>query len=121
MQSLFVAGTKNIARRARPYVRRCREDPEGVRCNSSSRNRGFISGHTSVAFTGASLLCAFARLRGQRAAGRAECLLGLLAASVTGALRIVGEQHYFSDVLAGAVSGFLSGFIVPVFAYPRTL
>ena len=47
--------------------------------------------------------------------------IGLLAASITGALRIVGEQHYFSDVLAGAVSGFLSGFMVPVFVYPRAL
>ena len=126
IQSLFVVGTKNIARRARPYDAACRDDPSTRGdCNSSSRYRGFISGHTSAAFTGASLLCAFSRLRGrggrQPAAGRAECLVGLLAASITGALRIVGEQHYFSDVLAGAVSGFVSGFLVPVFVYPREL
>lgn len=122
IQAFFVTTTKNIARRARPYDGRCREDADARgACDSSSRYRGFISGHTSVAFTGASLLCAFSRLRGQPAGGRAECLVGLLAASITGALRIVGEQHYFSDVLAGAVSGFLAGFIVPVFVYPRDL
>ena len=121
-ETFLVVATKNGFRRARPFDRGCREDEQyDPGCGSDSRYRAFISGHTAAAFTGASLVCAHQRLRGQSALGRIECVGSLLLASLTGALRIVGAKHYASDVAVGAVIGFLSGFILPVFVYPRHL
>ena len=122
LQSLLVAGTKNIVRRARPYDEGCREDDtyDGG-CGSSSRYRSFVSGHASAAFTGASLVCAHQRLRGHSAIGRVECVASLVVASLVGALRMASEKHYFADIVAGAALGFVAGFIVPVFVYPRRL
>lgn len=122
VQTLVVVATKVGFRRARPYDEGCRADPDyAPECDSDSRYRGFISGHTSASFTGASLVCAHQRLRGLSALGRVECVASLVLASLTGALRIVSERHYLSDVIAGAAVGFLSGFVFPVFVYPRSL
>jgi membrane-associated phospholipid phosphatase len=122
METLVVVATKVAFRRARPYDRGCRGDPDySGGCESDSRYRGFISGHTTAAFTGASLVCAHQRLRGQSPLGRVECVASLLLASLTGAMRIVAEKHYFADVATGALVGFLSGFLVPLYVYPREL
>lgn len=119
---LLSVATKDLVRRARPYDPGCVEDEtyDGG-CDSSSRYRGFVSGHTSTAFTGAALVCAHQRLRGQSAIGRVECIASLAIASVVGALRMVAEKHYFADVVGGAAVGFLAGFIIPVYVYPRRL
>jgi membrane-associated phospholipid phosphatase len=37
------------------------------------------------------------------------CVLGLAAATTTGALRIVTDAHWVSDVLAGAITGVGAG------------
>jgi len=121
-QTLVVVATKIGFRRARPYDEGCRGDPDyAPECDSDSRYRGFISGHTSASFTGASLVCAHQRLRGLSAVGRVECVASLVLASLTGALRMVSERHYVSDVIAGAAVGFLAGFVFPVYVYPRKL
>lgn len=122
VQTLAVVATKVGFRRARPFNRGCREDPEFAEdCETEDSYRSFISGHTAAAFTGASLVCAHQRLRGLSPLGRVECVGALLLASVTGALRIASAKHYFADVATSAVIGFLSGFVVPLYVYPREL
>jgi membrane-associated phospholipid phosphatase len=39
--------------------------------------------------------------------------VGLLGAATVGYLRIAADQHYFTDVLVGAVAGSSIGFAVP--------
>lgn len=117
VSGLFVASTKRVFRRARPFDERCRAADESPDCASSSRFKSFISGHTTAAFTGASLVCAHQRLRGRTLAGHLECATAMAMAVAAGGLRIAAEQHFVSDVIAGAVVGFLSGYILPLLLY----
>ncbi len=73
----------------------------------------FPSGHTALATSLGVSLAMTASLEDSRAA---PWLWGAAAAvSVsTGALRMIAEKHYFSDVAAGAVLGAASGVIVPL-------
>ena len=122
VETLVVVATKLGFRRARPYDRGCRAEEDYTdECDSDSRYRSFISGHTAAAFTGASLVCAHQRLRGLSPLGRVECVASLLLASLTAAMRVAAAKHYFADVATSAVVGFLSGFVLPIFVYPRAL
>jgi hypothetical protein len=121
-QSLaFTALTQRVistaSGRARPYARGCAEDPEyRRRCDTPDRNRSFFSGHTALAFTGAGLTCAHhlnVRHYG-RVGGGIVCGTALAMATATGALRIVSDRHYLSDVVVGAAWGFASGYLLPV-------
>ena len=71
-----------------------------------SDTRSFFSGHTSAAFTSAGYLCAMER---------ELCGAGLIGASLTGYLRVAGNKHWSSDVLVGAVVGYLSGRNAPIY------
>jgi membrane-associated phospholipid phosphatase len=72
----------------------------------------FPSGHTSHAFAMVVSSGTVASLRGYRGA-RWIWIAGLPAAAATGYLRIAADQHYLTDVLAGAAIGSASGFLVP--------
>ena len=50
---------------------------------------------------------------GNGVADALACAVALSAAGVVGTMRIVGDQHYTTDVLAGAAVGTLSGLGVP--------
>lgn len=109
--------TKNLTGRERPYVATCED---GSACGSAGRNRSFISGHTAAAFTGAGLLCAThgaLPVYGSATADAAACGGGLLLATVTGLLRIAADDHYATDVLAGAAVGLASGYLFPALVY----
>jgi hypothetical protein len=56
-------------------------------------------------------------LYGNAAADAGVCAATLLAASTTGALRIVADAHYASDVFAGAALGLASGYLLPKFMW----
>jgi membrane-associated phospholipid phosphatase len=74
-------------------------------------NTAFFSGHTSTAFTTASVLCVqHSRLRiyGD-AADQLVCPAAVTVAAVTGLFRIVADRHWASDVIAGAVAGTVLG------------
>ncbi len=43
----------------------------------------------------------------------APCATGFVLAAATAALRVVGDMHYLTDVLMGAVVGTATGFLVP--------
>jgi membrane-associated phospholipid phosphatase len=104
--------------RVRPAEKGCRTDPNySGKCDDpTALNQSFMSGHTAIAFTGAGLTCAHHRnlpLYGGGAPDRAICLLSLAAASSTGVLRLLSDNHYASDVLLGAGLGIASGYLLP--------
>ena len=109
--------TKNVIRRERPYGRECVTNREYDRsCVGPDRFRSFYSGHSAFAFTGASLVCihhAYLPLYGNDVADAAACGGAMLMATAVATLRIVADKHYFSDVLIGAILGFVSGFVMP--------
>ena len=104
--------------RVRPTEKGCAADPNySSKCdNPVGLNQSFLSGHTSIAFTGAGLTCAHHRhlpLYGGGLPDRLICYVSLAAASTTGVLRIVSDDHYASDVLLGVGLGLVSGYVLP--------
>jgi len=104
--------------RVRPAEKGCATDPNyASKCDDPvALNQSFLSGHTSVAFTGAALTCAHHRhlpLYGGGWPDTAICIASLAAASATGVLRIMSDNHYTSDVLLGIGVGLASGWGVP--------
>jgi hypothetical protein len=112
---LLTSGTKAIAGRERPYVRSCDGSPPGdASCSDSDRKQSFFSGHASMAATGAGLSCSYAIKRKTWGEGRiarfTPCALGLGAAVATGALRIVADKHWSTDVIVGLAVGATVGY-----------
>ncbi len=75
----------------------------------------FFSGHTSRVFTAAAAATQVTRLRG-RPGWKWVAAAGFTAAAATGWLRIAADQHWATDVLAGAAVGTATGFGVPALA-----
>jgi membrane-associated phospholipid phosphatase len=110
--------TQKLVGRDRPFADRCAGDPEYDHdCDDpANRSQSFISGHTAMAFTGASLIClhhAHLPLYGGGAPDLLACSLAQAGAVGVAVSRIVADRHYFSDALAGASLGLLSGLILP--------
>lgn len=75
----------------------------GIKRPDGSNTKSFPSGHTATAFVGAHLLF--------KEYGNQNPWIGIggyLAATTTGALRMVNKKHWFSDVVAGAGIGIMS-------------
>lgn len=111
-----------VASRERPYGRTCggpTDDdlPEGsFFCNSPDRFYSFFSGHTSQAFASAAVVCSAhmnMNLLGGGAADAIPCVTGFVFAAATGLLRMMGDMHYATDVLTGAIVGTTVGFLLP--------
>lgn len=75
-------------------------------------NTSFYSGHTSLAFSLASAAGTVSSLRGYRSAPWVWAG-GMTLAAAVGYLRVAGDAHWATDVLAGAAAGGLVGFAVP--------
>lgn len=108
----FTTLAKEFLSRDRPYVQEC----NGQRiydnaCGTSTSNKSFFSGHTSMAFTGAALLCSDNMRTNGLPVG--VCIMAMGAAATTGVLRIMADKHYATDVLVGAAVGTLSGVFIP--------
>ena len=125
IDGLAIAGTtlvtmlsQGLFLRERPYGAMCEDDPEyDMNCEGRERYRSFISGHSSVAATAAALTCvhhANIPLYGSPAADALGCAGSITFAVLSGVLRVVADQHFMSDVLAGWVVGALFGIGVPV-------
>ena len=104
--------------RARPYDDTCGAGrSESLHdCSGSRRYMSFFSGHSSMAFASAGLICMhhmYLNLYANRAADIGACAAGYAVAAATGVLRIVGDQHYFTDVLAGVALGTITGLGLP--------
>lgn len=114
---------KRTVRRERPFARGCREDPDRRANDPSCEGQSdpgaaphsFFSGHTSLAFTSASLICLQHTELGLFGpeGDAAACATGMAMASAVGLLRILSDKHYATDVLLGAGVGVLSGWLVP--------
>jgi hypothetical protein len=116
--SAFQGVSSGFSSRERPYGRNCGGslNPKLDDCESSKRYRSFFSGHTALSFAGASVSCSHHlrhRVFGNTTADVLACVAALTGAGVTGAMRVVGDQHYTTDALMGAAVGTLSGFGVP--------
>jgi hypothetical protein len=112
---LLTSGAKALAGRERPFVQECDGSPPGdASCSDPDRKQSFFSGHASMAAAGAGLTCAYAIKRGtwgERHTGRiGPCALGIGAAITTGALRVVADKHWSTDVLVGLVVGGSVGY-----------
>lgn len=113
--SILTTVAQRSVGRVRPFLLACASEPNRPECSSSSneRNTAFLSGHASIAFATASLLCVeHSRFELYGKADFVICPLPLAAATGTGVLRIVSDKHWATDVLAGAALGSAVGTIV---------
>jgi len=109
---LITSGITNIVKalvhRPRPYA--YRKDQEILDTNAA---RSFFSGHTSLAFNGAVVAGMFFENHQDQSAWHTYVwTAGLTLASATGIFRITSGNHFLSDVIAGALAGFLTGYLV---------
>jgi membrane-associated phospholipid phosphatase len=113
--SVVTIGLYDSVGRARPSYEDCQNDPSFVGCNISP-TASFPSGHTNEAFTAAGVSCAnhaFVPIYGSRAWDGLACVRDVVLATGDGVLRIMGDRHYATDVLAGAAIGFGFGLGMP--------
>jgi membrane-associated phospholipid phosphatase len=129
LEALAVAGavqgvTNVMVSRERPYGRDCGSSElpsDSIDCTSSGRYRSFFSGHTSLSFTGAALICVH-HFKNELIGApwdALSCAGGYAVATATGTFRMMGDMHYATDVLTGALMGTLVGYGVPLLHYSR--
>lgn len=87
---------------------------ELARRHKPNDHMSFASGHTTLAFSLAVASGTIASLRGYRLAPLVWAS-GLAVALTTGYLRIASDQHFLTDVIAGAAIGSAFGFAIPYF------
>lgn len=114
---------KVVASRERPYGRTCGgEIPQETQaCEQRDRYQSFFSGHSALTFASAAVTCSHhlnLPLYGKGTAA-VPCATGFLMAGMTATLRMIGDKHYFSDVVTGAVVGTLVGFGIPYLFHYR--
>ncbi len=115
LTSFVDTSTKRIVGRERPSVHECQINPTLPDCNASGANFSFFSGHMAIASTAATLRCLQhlkLHLYGSGFTDGAACGVAVAAAATTGLLRVMSDQHYLTDVLAGAAVGAGSAFLV---------
>jgi membrane-associated phospholipid phosphatase len=114
------SATKRLAGRERPSGENCRHNsPPGAACNSSGTFESFYSGHAAMTATSAGLMCAHhTQLMLYRSGGdTAACITAIGFAAATDVLRITSANHWASDVLAGSLMGYFSGYLLPTLLY----
>lgn len=124
LEALAVSGQvtsalKGLFGRSRPYASggNARDFDLGGGFSSSTR-RSFPSGHTSMAFTFASVVVEETSHRWPRA-HRVVAPLAYAAATGVGLARMYNDKHWASDVALGAAIGTLSGRLVVRYAHGR--
>lgn len=109
---------KYFVRRERPTGREC---ALGTSTDCGARRyRSLPSGHTAMAFAGASLSCVYhprMALYRSRGAGIAACASAMTVATLTGVLRLIAQKHYLADVVIGALLGVVAGWLLPTALY----
>lgn len=102
---------KHLVHRPRPYTAHC----AAARDEDLDRHdawMSFFSGHTSGAVAAAVAAGTLADLHRYPNRGWVWAS-GLTLAATTGALRLRADQHWLTDVLAGAATGALAGVLIP--------
>jgi membrane-associated phospholipid phosphatase len=113
--------TTLLVSRPRPYLETCGNELslDLNDCVRNGRYGSFFSGHAAMAFTGASLICAH-RARHElfgKTADIVTCATAYAAAAATASLRVIGDMHNASDVIAGALVGTAIGLGIPALHY----
>jgi membrane-associated phospholipid phosphatase len=112
-----MAMANDVGSRERPFGRLCGKDiPEdSVDCDGNVRFRSFFSGHTTLTFVSAGVLCS--HHLGLGLLGPTldviTCAGGFAVAAMTSVFRMMSDMHYATDVAVGAVVGSAFGFAVP--------
>lgn len=102
-------GIQHAVGRARPYAWAAGEARAGRDL------RAFFSGHTSRAFAVAAAATELSRRRG-RPGTRWVAAAGFALAAGAGWMRVAADQHWATDVLAGAAAGTAIGWAIPALA-----
>lgn len=116
-ESILIAnGLKNLGKtffyRARPYM--YYENPPMEKIEENDWNKSFPSGHTTLAFTGAAFTSFVFSTYYKDSQWKLPVILSsYVFALSTGIFRICSGNHFFTDVLIGAVIGTSTGFLVP--------
>ena len=122
LEANSVAGLLNnslfhFAGRGRPDTASCAADPTyDPLCGSYINYASFPSGHVLTIATAAGLTCVHHRylpIYGSDAADVSACVLLSTATFATALARMVAYRHFGSDVIAGGVIGFGSGYGLP--------
>jgi len=103
---------KRTIPRDRPYMY-C-DDPPESKIDSGDSEKSFPSRHTIMAFNGAGFTTAVFALKYPDSPYRVPVVAtayGLAFATAT--LRVTGGSHFTSDVIAGALIGSATGYLVP--------
>ncbi len=102
ISGIFVTGVKFIVGRARPYTDKGPYSFKPFYFTTSTSHRSFYSGHTTEAFTLASVISHFFK-------NIYVSVLFYTIASLTAVERVYHDKHWPSDVFIGGVTGFLIG------------
>lgn len=112
--------SKLLVGRQRPYALGLPEE-ELAGPRPADENASFFSGHTTLAFSLAVSSGTVASMRGYRRAP-VVWATGLTLAALVAYPRMVADEHYFTDLLAGAIAGSTAGFAIPYFFHgPRPI
>lgn len=104
--------TKLLVYRARPYM--YFDGYPQDKLEDGDWNCSFPSGHTTMAFAGAAFTTmVYCQCYPDSKWTYAVAGVSFGLAALTGALRMASGNHFFTDVLAGAVLGTACGFAVP--------
>jgi membrane-associated phospholipid phosphatase len=115
VNALLTSIVQRAAGRERPFAQGCGTAGHAACTSPDDRNTSFFSGHTSFAFTAATLLCfQHGRLDLYGDADGLVCPVALAVASLTGLLRIGADRHWATDVLTGAAVGAAAGSLVSI-------
>ena len=117
LSAAAVQSIKFFAARNRPFIQygHAGGTAEGGSYDAADPDShlSFPSGHTAAAASLGVSAAMVATLEESRAAPYLWGAAGVLTAGA-GALRIIAEKHYFTDVLAGAAIGTACGVVVPL-------
>lgn len=109
-----------IALRTRPYVHAIADDTERAKVIAQTGAfHSFPAGHVCEAFGTATAAGVVASLRGYRIAPLVWAT-GMMLGAATAYTRMAADRHYFTDTLAGAAIGTLTGAAVPLVFHGRT-
>jgi membrane-associated phospholipid phosphatase len=114
--------TNSLVSRERPYGPDCGSaqlPADATDCSGATHYRSFFSGHATISFTGAALICMhhFENDLIGPPWDALSCAGGYAVAATTATFRVVSDQHYASDVITGALVGTLVGYGVPWLHY----
>ena len=103
---------KKLTARERPYAKECAADASyDSGCGANDEHMSFFSGHAAFSFTAAGLICAHHKAL-DLGGGMAPCYVSLAAAVAVSLSRVMADRHYATDVMFGAVVGWLSGYVL---------